>query len=142
MNLIEKLPPVARSIPLECKKCGRETYFRVIAHTSEIKAKCECEICKSKKTFTLKSSTTRPKSSFAKTRVKRKTTDPMQIWLELKEKQDGKQSKPYAMRGTFFLNDVVDHPKFGKGVVTEVNARKLLAVFEDGSRELLHNRKD
>ncbi len=135
------LPPVARSVLMECTKCGRETYFRVLAHTSDTAAKCECEICKTKKTYRLKSAVSRPKSSFAKGEKKTKVTSSRQVWLDLKEKYSAKTSKSYSMKGSFFLFDVVDHPKFGVGIVTESNARKVQIVFEEGTKDLLHNCK-
>ena len=46
------LPPVAKSLFTFCKKCNADRYHRVLAHTSTSKAKIECEICKSKKTYT------------------------------------------------------------------------------------------
>ena len=45
------LPPVAKNISYYCKKCDSERYHKVIAHTSSIAAKLECEVCKSKKTY-------------------------------------------------------------------------------------------
>src|SRR5690606_25781268 len=39
------LPRVASNVYLPCAGCARSTYHRVLAHTSSMSAKTQCEIC-------------------------------------------------------------------------------------------------
>jgi hypothetical protein len=44
----------------------------------------------------------------------------------------------YAPALTFTKDALVNHSKFGKGVVVEVDGNKLHVLFEEGIRKLLH----
>lgn len=50
-------------------------------------------------------------------------------------------SRPYSMKETFAANDLVDHPKFGAGVVAELlTDTTMKVVFSDGERVLVYNK--
>lgn len=42
---------------------------------------------------------------------------------------------------TWATGDIVDHPKFGRGVVAKADARKLEVLFPDGPRTLTRDAK-
>jgi hypothetical protein len=44
----------------------------------------------------------------------------------------------YAQSATFEKDTLVNHAKFGKGLVVEVDGNKLHVLFEEGIRKLLH----
>ena len=45
--------------------------------------------------------------------------------------------RSYSMRETFKLNEPIQHPKFGKGVVLEIlDANKVAILFEEGRKVL------
>ena len=44
----------------------------------------------------------------------------------------------YAQSSTFEKDALVNHAKFGKGLVVEVDGNKLHVLFEEGIRKLLH----
>ena len=67
---------------------------------------------------------------FARPKVKEKT------WLEATEGKSDDDFVPYAMGRTFAVGKLVMHAKFGKGVVTEVNAQRVTVLFEEGPRKL------
>jgi hypothetical protein len=49
------------------------------------------------------------------------------------------QRRAYASSGTFKVDDVVEHPSFGTGLVTKiVDAKKLEVLFADGVHILVH----
>lgn len=49
----------------------------------------------------------------------------------------GTARKPYAATEKVAIGDVVDHPKFGAGVVTGVEAGRANILFESGTRKLV-----
>jgi len=53
------------------------------------------------------------------------------------DKPDGAFAN-YAPALTFEKDALVNHAKFGKGVVVEVDGNKLHVLFEEGIRKLLH----
>lgn len=60
-------------------------------------------------------------------------------WEELVAPREEGDFKPYAMTATFARNDLVTHPKFGKGVVVMVDGAKVEILFQDGARKLGHS---
>ncbi|MCC7405461.1 MAG: hypothetical protein IT288_13770 [Bdellovibrionales bacterium] len=139
MNETQKLPAVAQRICLDCKKCGCERYFTVVAHTTEKSAKVECEVCKSKKTYKLPSA---KKKTGGKTSTPRRSSvdKHAQKWTELRDQFATGEVKPYSMAQDFALNAAIQHPKFGLGIVTQVFGHMIQVTFEDVDRSLVHRR--
>ncbi|MCB0342219.1 MAG: hypothetical protein H6626_01795 [Pseudobdellovibrionaceae bacterium] len=134
---VEKLPAVATNMYYACKKCDADRYHKVIAHVDSERAKIECEVCGSVKTYRVK----KTKAGVKKTTTRRrKSKTPADIWAELKETVDVASPMTYDMKQRFEANSAIEHPKFGLGVVTEVQALKIHVTFEDGDRYLVHNR--
>jgi hypothetical protein len=64
-------------------------------------------------------------------------------WDEAMRSPASNKAKAYGFRDAYRQGDYLDHPKFGKGYVNEVvDDTKIEAVFKDGARVLIHNRKD
>lgn len=59
-------------------------------------------------------------------------------WDELVGAQPDGSFKPYALASTFSRNDLLEHPKFGRGVVTRVDGPRVEVLFKDGARKLAH----
>lgn len=133
----QSLPPVARKVFAECKKCGVERYHIVIAHTSASAAKLQCEVCNAKSVFKLEGTGKKKKASGeAKTP---RVSGFEKRWRELKEKTKG-QSAAYNMKSAYLPETSIQHPKFGLGFVVGVTPQSIQVVFEDGERSLVHNR--
>jgi hypothetical protein len=49
----------------------------------------------------------------------------------------GTAKKPYSATAKVAIGDVVEHPKFGPGVVTAVEAGRATILFESGTRKLV-----
>jgi hypothetical protein len=45
----------------------------------------------------------------------------------------------YATTTTFSRDALILHPKFGKGLVVEIDGNKVHVLFEDGIKKLLHH---
>jgi hypothetical protein len=140
------LPPVAKSIFLDCKKCGAERYFKVIAHTSETTAKLKCEVCGASKVYKLSTAKNPQPKGLAGAAAKRKE----QAQIARKNAHDTEfntlmasvPSDPvkYTMKSKFDQNTKIDHPKFGPGFVRLSYADKIEVIFADQVRSLVHNR--
>ncbi len=134
---IDQLPAVAKNIYLPCKKCDENRYHRVLAHKSKNSAKLECEICSGKKTFTLKKARKKATGAKKKTATKRVKKN---SFAALLTDIGTEGTVPYSMKSKFDEKAAIDHSKFGLGFVTESTALKVQVVFEDATRELVHNR--
>lgn len=136
---LEKLPPVAKSVHLFCKKCDTDRFHTVVAHKTATSAKVQCEVCKSSKTFSIKAK----KASAAKkttTRTRSKKASSQNMWMDLQQQHGTEGAIRYNIKIVFDSNGIIDHPKFGLGYITEVLPDRIHVVFEDGEKDLIHSR--
>lgn len=49
---------------------------------------------------------------------------------------------PYAMSTKYDRGALISHPKFGKGIVSSVEDRRIEVLFEDGAKKLGHDTPD
>lgn len=133
------LPPVAKSFFTFCKTCNAERYHRVLAHTSSKAAKIECEVCHSKKTYTLpKTGSAKKRQAAGGTRATRKTHTDQYNQLILN--RGSEKGVPFNIRTKFEVDQKIDHPKFGAGFVTSVLIDRVDVLFEDEVKTLMHNK--
>jgi hypothetical protein len=59
-------------------------------------------------------------------------------WKDVVEGQPDSAFAGYATSATFKNGSLIAHPKFGKGIVLEVDGHKIHILFEEGMRRLLH----
>lgn len=141
MSEIKELPAVAKNILMDCKKCNAERFFKVLAHTSSTAAKCECEVCHSKKTFKLEDKKKKAATSAAakaKKAAAAKNAD--SNWSDMKEKIGSGSASKYNLKSKFAAQTAIDHATFGLGFVIQAFDNKIDVVFEDGVKSLVHNR--
>lgn len=139
MNSMNSLPPVARKVFYPCKKCEVERYQVVLAHTSSKAAKLECEVCHTKNTLKLTSPSS--KKTSAKSKTSKSTRGSHKVRWEQLTQNAGQEPTPYNMKQAFEVESLIDHPKFGIGVVTALTDSSIQVVFEDQERSLVHNRQ-
>jgi hypothetical protein len=69
---------------------------------------------------------------FAKPKEAEKT------WAELVEGKADDAFVAYALTVRFAKGQLVTHPKFGKGIVTNVEGARIEVLFEEGPKKLGH----
>lgn len=135
------LPPVAKSFYTFCKKCDIDRYHRVLAHTSATTAKIECEVCHSRKSFSLPkpgSEARKAKAATVKTAA-RKTSHTGEFELR-QQKQSNNEAIAFNIKTQFKDNQKISHPKFGIGFVQKAHDDKIEVIFADEVKSLIHNR--
>jgi len=143
--MAESLPAVASRFYTDCKKCDAERYHIVLAHTSATAAKVECEICHSKKTFKLAADKKAPKKVSGAAATKKAQASEARKnahakeFHELVENAAG-DAQSYNMKLKFLINQKIQHPKFGVGVIKTTHPDKVEVIFADEVRMLVHNR--
>ncbi len=135
-----QLPGVAKKVFYPCKKCETERYQVVLAHISSKSARLECEVCRTKNTFTLDEPKSARRSAVPKRSAGAKMAAHLSRWQELRKNQSS-QPTPYNMKALFETGACVQHPKFGLGFVIASNGQAIQVVFEDAERSLVHNRQ-
>jgi hypothetical protein len=59
-------------------------------------------------------------------------------WAEAVDGKSEADFRAYSVKETYACGDGLSHPKFGTGVVVEVEASKIAVLFEAGERRLAH----
>lgn len=141
----EKVLAVGDEIDSWCTRCKL-----MLAHTIQAMAdgkieKVVCKTCKGKHKYRPNIPKSRqkkdPNAPVKKKVTRRRKKDPAVIWEEALEGKDVSQSKTYAMDAVFATDDILEHPTFGVGLITEVRAEgKMEVLFKDGPKLLVCNR--
>jgi hypothetical protein len=73
--------------------------------------------------------------------TRRKTETSEQIFERLVDGRDIDAATPYSIKAPLQVGDLVEHPKFGVGVVAAIpDAQKARIFFEDGERVMVCNK--
>ena len=130
---------VGKEVISFCGKCKLPLTHMITAMKSADKiAKVECKTCGATHAYKdpAKASTTKRKAT-GKTRAKKVSIS--DLWME-KMGQTKKKSQAYSMKGNFELGDILDHKKFGPGIVDQVRDDKIEVIFRHEIKTLVHNK--
>ncbi len=73
--------------------------------------------------------------------TRRKAETPEEIFEKMVDGRDTDNAQPYSIRTVLKVGDLVDHPKFGVGVVSGLpDTQKARIFFEDGERVMVCNK--
>lgn len=123
-----------------CTRCKMELAHVVVSMIDGRAAKVICKTCKGTHNYKRTGAT----ASFTATRAARKPTERTVIKVsELWEKKMGEakstQVRPYGIRDTFSVGEIIQHPQFGMGIVEEVKRHgKITVLFRDSEKVLVH----
>jgi hypothetical protein len=135
-------------IEARCTRCRDILNHRIVAMVAEKVARVECNTCggvhnyyppPTPKTAKSVSSGTAARKPAAAPRATKK--DPAQAdreeWLAVRQNLNIDRAISYSMNAKCKVNDVVDHPVFGLGLVKLLIApSKMQVLFEDGIKLL------
>ena len=118
-----------------CGKCKLKLAHTIaVMKTDEIPDKVKCNTCKS--THAFKENATRRKKTTT-TRGKKPTA--FDIWTD-KVKNSTEPSVKYSPKSSFDIGQLIDHPKYGTGVVErKIDNNKIEILFEKTLKTLMHN---
>ncbi len=114
-----------------CTKCKLNLDHAIVAMVGETIAKVKCKTCGSVHKYKDPSSPTT-----ARTRTKKEsagTTAKTTNWDAAIAEAKGKEVA-YNMAAKFQVGDIVNHDKFGKGVVMKIYPNKCDVLFQDRER--------
>lgn len=141
---VNQLPPVAKSFFTFCKKCNADRYHVVLAHTTSKSAKIKCEVCGSQKSYSLPKAGATGGAKVTRTRASsegaRRSSHNAE-YEALMNAQESSKEISYTVKGKFQVNQKINHPKFGLGIVRDAQQDKVEVVFSDEVRNLVHNRE-
>lgn len=133
---------VGKDVLSYCTKCKLNLSHTIVAmKDSKHIAKVKCNTCLTIHAY--KDPSTSSKQN--KTRTRKTTSAPSKVisvsdlWME-KMSSTKKKSTPYAMDGKFQEGDIIDHSKFGPGIVEKVVDDKIEVIFRHEIKTLVHNK--
>lgn len=132
---------VGKDVLSYCTKCKLNLGHTIVAmkDTKHI-AKVKCNTCATIQAFKdpsmAKANKTRTKKTSA---APSKVISVSDLWME-KMSSTKKKSTPYAMDGKFVEGDIIDHVKFGPGIVEKVVDDKIEVIFRHEIKTLVHNK--
>jgi protein subunit release factor A len=131
---------VGGDIDAWCTKCKLELGHTIIAIIDNLPKKVKCNTCNAQHNFRakpVKRSRTKLKSSTRKTRSKETTYEE---YLSRLTGGDPANSIRYNTKGNFREDQIIDHLKFGIGIVLSViEVNKIKILFKDGPKLLIQN---
>jgi hypothetical protein len=133
---------VGSDIEAYCPKCKVDTTHVVISKYEDEIRRVQCNPCGDVHSFRkprgeAEEDIPEPVAARKRAMLKKPT------WNEFFAKHGEKGAKNYEFRETYRENNIVIHPKFGKGFISEVvSDSKVEITFSDARRILVHNRKD
>ena len=134
---------VGKEVLSYCNKCKLAlAHLIVVMKTKSTIGKVKCKTCAGthaykdpSKVKVKKATTSRLKNT--RTTSKQSVSD---IWMDALNKATEK-SKPYSPKSKFDKGDVIDHPKFGPGIIDRViDSDKIEVVFRHEIKTLIHNK--
>ena len=128
-----------------CTKCKLNLSHTIVAMKDEKSiAKVQCNTCKSVHAYKDPSlsnanKTRTKKSASASSKGNTKIISISDLWMEKLNKTTSK-SQPYGIDQKYKEGDVIDHSKFGPGIVQAVKANTIEVVFRHEIKTLIHNK--
>ncbi len=130
---------VGAEVEAHCPKCKADTTHVVISKYEDEIRKVQCNPCGDVHAYRKpRGESEEPEAELtpSKKKVKAKPT-----WEQVMAKSK-KQPRPYALGDYFKEMEILSHPKFGVGYVTEnIGDDKIEVTFQADKRVLVHNRK-
>ncbi|MGE3611536.1 MAG: hypothetical protein AB7I27_18235 [Bacteriovoracaceae bacterium] len=132
---------VGKDVLSYCTKCKLNLGHTIVAmKDSKHIAKVKCNTC-----GTIHAYKDPSQSKQNKTRTRKTSETPSKIvsvsdlWME-KMSNTKKKSTPYGIDQKFSQGDIIDHVKFGPGIVEKVVDDKIEVIFRHEIKTLVHNK--
>lgn len=132
---------VGKDVLSYCNKCKLNLGHTIVAmKDAKHIAKVKCNTCGTIHAFKDPSLSKQSKTRTRKTSVApSKVISVSDLWME-KMSSTKKKSTPYAMDAKFHEGDIIDHLKFGPGIVEKVVDDKIEVIFRHEIKTLVHNK--
>ncbi len=132
-------PHVGEIIESHCRRCNDRTGHAIVSFVDGAVAKVQCRACGSVHKHRADRSTSRksaPGTSRSRSSAgKAPAIDP--LWKEKIELRDRSRAKPYSMDCQCVVDELLEHPRFGTGIVRELVApNKIRVLFQEGPKLL------
>jgi hypothetical protein len=131
---------VGAEVEAHCPKCKADTQHVVVSKYEDEIRRVQCNPCGDVHPYR------KPRGESEEEELtpaqKKKAAKAKPTWEQVMAKNAKKTPKPYQLGDYFKEMELISHPKFGVGFVTEnIGDDKIEVTFKDDKRVLVHNRK-
>ena len=132
-----------------CTRCKMTLAHTILAMVGQTIARVQCNTCGGQHAFRSApgSSTSRSRSSSSSsgsTATRAASREPaVKTVIGFEDQLKGKdltRARKYSIKDTYVVDEVIDHPTFGFGLVKVVRADKVDVAFKASERTLVHGR--
>ncbi len=134
-------PKVGGDALAYCTRCKIDLAHVIVSMMKGRPSRVICKTCKSQHNYKLgtasfvRTGVARPRKTVERTVVKLS-----EHWEKKLEEKKSQQTRPYKPQETFLAGEVIQHPKFGLGIVEEVKrGGKIAVLFRDDELVLIHS---
>lgn len=128
---------VGGEIDAFCTRCKLSLAHTILAMIGTKVARVRCNTCNADHAYRNEPGARSSRAGAARAPAAKKTV--LSFDQRLSERDVGK-AKKYRPQETFAVDDVVDHPTFGLGIVNTVRGDKMDVAFKAATRTLVHAR--
>ena len=134
---------VGEDIEAWCTKCKLELDHTITAMVDNLPKKVECNTCKGKHNYRAKpSERTRTKTRTTVRKARKSITEKYNEVLSGLAEGALSNAIKYSIKGNFEKDDIIDHSKFGIGLVLSIiKINKAEVLFKDGLKLLIQNQE-
>ena len=132
---------VGKEVLSHCNKCKHTLAHIIVTMAGPVNIdKVQCKTCQGTHKHKDPDSITPRKTKKAKkTKKQRAEEDVANLWEQAIKNSAGK-NRSYSPKGNFEIGDVIDHPKFGQGVIDKlIDRNKIQVIFKADVKTLMHN---
>jgi len=126
-----------------CTKCKIDLSHTIVAMQGDRILRVHCKTCKSEHNYKAKKGVTEKAQSKKKASTGKTPRTILTIhaeWESRLQSLPNKQAHTYSPKSTFKLNDIIDHPQFGQGIVDKlIHPNKVEILFAHEFRVLIHS---
>lgn len=134
----DELEEVGAEIEAHCPRCRLDTSHVVVTKYEDEVRRVQCSVCSETHSFRKP----RGDADDELEPKQKKAARPKPTWEQVMQKSK-KTPRPYSVSDSYGELDVIDHPKFGMGYVTDhLGLDKIEVTFQNEVRVLIHNRKN
>jgi hypothetical protein len=126
-----------------CTKCELLLAHTILAMVGPKIARVRCNTCKAEHAFrgqVVPKGASKPRAARASSSEKAEKV--VIAWEERLKATDMAKARKYSPKESFALEEVLNHPTFGYGIVSAVRGDKIDVAFKAFEKTLLHKRPD
>jgi hypothetical protein len=139
--MLASMIKVGGEVDALCSKCELTLAHTVIAMVGDKPAKVKCNTCKGEHKYRPLAGAVTATGSVAKKKASRPPRE-KKVLVSFDEMLAAHKRPPvpYSLKRRFVVDDVLDHPTFGRGFVNAVRIDKIDVTFSAEPRVLVHGR--